>query len=50
MQDQVGPILDTVFTCTLDMISNDFSEYPEHRTGFFSMIRVMNLYCFGGLF
>lgn len=46
MMDQVAPILDAVFSCTVEMISRDFSEYPEHRTGFFEMLKSINSYCF----
>lgn len=49
MMDQVAPILDAVFSCTVEMISRDFSEYPEHRTGFFEMLKSINSYCFQSL-
>jgi exportin-1 len=45
---QVRPILDAVFECTLNMINQDFAEYPEHRVGFFKMLRAMNASCFPG--
>lgn len=45
---QVPAILDAVFEPTLNMINQDFSEYPEHRVGFFRMLRAINLYCFTG--
>ena len=32
------------------MINQDFSEYPEHRVGFFKLLRAINLNCFPGLF
>lgn len=46
---QVRPILDAVFECTLSMINQDFAEYPEHRVGFFKMLRAMNASCFPAL-
>ncbi|KAF8507263.1 CRM1 C terminal-domain-containing protein [Gautieria morchelliformis] len=46
---QVPAILDAVFEPTLNMINQDFSEYPEHRVGFFRMLRAVNLYCFAAL-
>ncbi|KXS22512.1 hypothetical protein M427DRAFT_130180 [Gonapodya prolifera JEL478] len=49
IQDRVPIILDAVFECTLSMISKDFSEYPEHRSGFFKLIRAINQYCFQAL-
>lgn len=45
---QVPPILDAVFEPTITMISQDFSEYPEHRAGFFKFLRAINLNCFPG--
>lgn len=31
------------------MINKDFSEYPEHRVQFFTLLRSINLYCFDAL-
>jgi exportin-1 len=45
---QVPAILDAVFEPTLNMINQDFSEYPEHRVGFFKLLRAINLNCFPG--
>jgi exportin-1 len=28
------------------MINQDFAEYPEHRGGFFKLLRAINLTCF----
>ncbi|KAJ3339499.1 Karyopherin transporter [Gonapodya sp. JEL0774] len=47
--DRIPVILDALFECTLSMISKDFSEYPEHRSGFFKLIRAINQYCFQAL-
>jgi len=44
----VGAILDAVFEPTLNMINQDFAEYPEHRVGFFKLLRAINLNCFPG--
>jgi len=49
MVDQVPAILDAIFECTLEMINKDFSEYPEHRVGFFKLLRAINLRCFPSL-
>ncbi|KAF8520214.1 CRM1 C terminal-domain-containing protein [Hysterangium stoloniferum] len=46
---QVPAILDAVFEATLNMINQDFTEYPEHRVGFYSMLRVINQFCFAAL-
>lgn len=45
---QVLPTLDAVFEPTLNMINQDFAEYPEHRVGFFKLLRAINLNCFPG--
>jgi exportin-1 len=46
--DRVGDILAAVFECTLQMINQDFSEFPEHRVAFFKLLRAINLHCFPG--
>ncbi|KAF8911158.1 CRM1 C terminal-domain-containing protein [Gymnopilus junonius] len=46
---QVLPIMEAVFEPTLNMINQDFSEYPEHRVGFFKLLRTINLNCFPAL-
>jgi exportin-1 len=48
ISDKVGPILDSVFECTLNMINKNFEEYPEHRVGFFKLLQAINLNCFQG--
>jgi hypothetical protein len=45
---QVPAILEAVFEPTLNMINQDFAEYPEHRVGFFKLLRAINLNCFPG--
>ncbi|KAF2398974.1 hypothetical protein EJ06DRAFT_64481 [Trichodelitschia bisporula] len=49
MEDQVLTILESVFECTLNMINKDFSEYPEHRVGFFKLLTAINHSCFNAL-
>lgn len=49
MEDKVPIIMDSVFEGTLDMISKDFHEYPEHRVEFFKLLQAINLYCFPAL-
>ncbi|KAF8968380.1 CRM1 C terminal-domain-containing protein [Flammula alnicola] len=46
---QVPAIMEAVFEPTLNMINQDFSEYPEHRVGFFRLLRTINLNCFPAL-
>ena len=47
---QVPAILDAVFEPTLNMINQDFAEFPEHRVGFFKLLRAINLNCFPGAY
>lgn len=42
-------ILQNVFECTLDMIKNDFVEYPEHRVEYYKLLRVINQKSFKSL-
>ena len=46
LSSQISPILDAIFEPTLEMINQDFAEYPEHRVGFFKLLRAINLTCF----
>jgi exportin-1 len=50
LNPQIAPILDAVFEPTLDMINKDFAEYPEHRGGFFRMLRAIDISCFPGTY
>ena len=47
--DGVVLILQNVFECTLDMIKNDFVEYPEHRVEFYKLLKEINAKSFQGL-
>lgn len=49
MMDKVPILLDAVFECTLNMINKDFEEYPEHRLGFYKLLRAINQQCFESL-
>ncbi|WFD31477.1 Karyopherin transporter [Malassezia sp. CBS 17886] len=49
LTDKIAPILDAVFEPTLNMINQDFAEFPEHRVGFFKLLRAINLHCFPAL-
>ncbi|KZV88566.1 hypothetical protein EXIGLDRAFT_651045 [Exidia glandulosa HHB12029] len=46
---QIPPILEAVFEPTLSMINRDFTEFPEHRTAFYKLLRVINVHCFPAL-
>ncbi|RKP35256.1 CRM1 C terminal-domain-containing protein [Dimargaris cristalligena] len=47
--DKVPVILENVFECTVNMINKDFAEFPEHRVGFFNLLRAIDLHCFSAL-
>lgn len=42
-------IFDVTFEPTLDMITNDFTEYPDHRERFYYMLYAINCHCFPAL-
>lgn len=47
--DGVVLVLQNVFECTLDMIKNDFVEYPEHRVEFYKLLKEINIRSFSAL-
>ncbi|WZZ30128.1 hypothetical protein YC2023_013529 [Brassica napus] len=49
MQDEVPRIFEAVFQCTLEMITKNFEDYPEHRLKFFSLLRAIATFCFPAL-
>ncbi|KAG0245961.1 CRM1 C terminal-domain-containing protein [Mortierella sp. GBAus27b] len=49
LNDQVPIILESVFGVTLNMINKDFAEYPDHRVGFFKLVKAINQFCFQAL-
>lgn len=49
LNEQIQPTLDAVFEPTLSMINQDFAEFPEHRVGFFKLLRAINASCFQAL-
>lgn len=48
--NDVPRIMEAVFECTLQMITTNFEDYPEHRIRFFEFLRAINLHCFPALF
>lgn len=48
MTPYVPAIFEGVFEPTLDMIKQDFVEYPEHRLNFFKLLRAIDMHCFSG--
>jgi len=49
MIQHIPAIFESVFQCTLDMITKNFQDYPEHRVVFFTLLRAINNYCFPAL-
>mmetsp|Transcript_3884 Transcript_3884/g.9253 ORF Transcript_3884/g.9253 Transcript_3884/m.9253 type:complete len:1088 (+) Transcript_3884:342-3605(+) len=48
--DEVPRIMEAVFECTLEMITKNFEDYPEHRIRFFEFLKAINQHCFPALF
>ncbi|KAF7371257.1 hypothetical protein MSAN_00761500 [Mycena sanguinolenta] len=46
---QIPATLDAVFEPTLNMINQDFTEFPDHRLGLYKLLRAINLKCFPAL-
>ncbi|MBA0761131.1 hypothetical protein Gotri_023817 [Gossypium trilobum] len=49
MIDDVPRLFEAVFQCTLEMITKNFEDYPEHRLKFFSLLRAIATHCFAAL-
>ncbi|ESW29035.1 hypothetical protein PHAVU_002G038500 [Phaseolus vulgaris] len=49
MVEDVPRIFEAVFQCTLEMITKNFEDYPEHRLNFFSLLRAIATHCFPAL-
>lgn len=54
LRDLIAPeiprILNAIFEKTLEMITTNMLDYPEHRIGFFKFLHEANQYCFYALF
>jgi len=48
--DDVPRIMEAIFECTLQMITANFEDFPEHRIRFYEFLRAVNLRCFQALF
>uniref|UniRef100_A0A6G1SHJ7 Exportin-1 n=1 Tax=Aceria tosichella TaxID=561515 RepID=A0A6G1SHJ7_9ACAR len=42
----VPPVFEAVFECTLSMISENFEDFPEHRTNFYNLLHQVVKHCF----
>lgn len=47
---EVPRIMDAVFESTLEVITSNMLDHPEHRTRFFKFLQAANEHCFMGLF
>ncbi|DBA80101.1 hypothetical protein WJX79_000920 [Trebouxia sp. C0005] len=50
MAKEVPTIFEAVFQVTLQMITKNFEEHPEHRLHFYGLLRAITNHCFGTLF
>lgn len=48
--DAITLIFKSLFGCTLDMIKNNFEDFPDARINFFLLLRAINQYNFTSLF
>ncbi|KAM3583599.1 Karyopherin transporter [Umbelopsis sp. WA50703] len=49
MSSKVNCVLQCLFESTLSMITKCFCEYPEHRRGFYALLKAINRRCFKAL-
>jgi len=50
MQSEVPRIFESIFECTLNMITKNFEDYPEHRVKFFALLQSITKNCYAVLF
>jgi len=50
ISSEIPHIMEAIFEPTLEMITTNMSDNPEHRSGFFRFLREANEHCFYGLF
>lgn len=50
MTGQIPTVFEHLFQPTLEMITTNFTDYPDHRVNFFAMIQAINTYCFDAFF
>ena len=46
LSNEVPLIFDAVFECTLDMITKNFEDHPDHRLKFFGLLEAIVEHCF----
>merc|ERR1711871_834645 len=47
---EVPHIFQAVLSSTLEMITQNFEDYPEHRLNFYLLLKAVVRYCFAGIF
>jgi len=47
--NDIPRIFDSVFAVTMQMITENFADFPDHRVQFFGFLRSVNQYCFRAL-
>ncbi|PRP84096.1 exportin-1-like [Planoprotostelium fungivorum] len=50
MTPEIPRIFESVFGCTLEMITKNFEDHPDHRLHFFTLLRAINQHCFRAFF
>lgn len=50
LEGEVPRVFEAVFESTLQMITRNFEDYPEHRLQFFGLLRAITNECFATLF
>jgi exportin-1 len=50
LSPEIPTIMEAIFEKTLEMITTNMQDYPEHRINFFTFLREANKNCFFGLF
>jgi len=48
--EAIPRIFESVFECTLMMITKNFQDFPEHRINFFKLLQAINHHCFRAFF
>ena len=43
-------VMNGLFECTLQMITRNFEDFPEHRLNFFRFLKAVNTHCFATIF
>lgn len=48
--EEVPRVMEALFEVTLEMITKNFEDFPEHRIRFFEFLKAVNQHCFPALF